>query len=284
MHTHVLGEQNMRDLSSLKSFDASKNKLPLFAIVMGASGGGKSSLLGTMPGKTLAFYFRSDLSGPSFSASTDGSDIVPFLVDPTDMTADEAVAELYGQLKNPDLIKSFKNITIDGLPALEDLLNRTDACLAAGLTKAGKVDSFGKDRFIQEKLSELVRLLVDQRTFGVNIAVTTLARIADDGGSTQITPRLRGFGTIEALLPSFATILLVVRNNQDRSHFLDMESKIFKKKVDTTGKEVAVASFSTRIEGLRVEQTPPKISPDLKKVLALQHRDLKYVAPETEVD
>lgn len=275
----------MRDLSAIKSFDATKNKLPLFAVVMGSSGGGKSSLLGTLPGKTLAIYFRSDLSGPSFSASTSGSDIVPFLVDPTDMTADEAVAELYEQLRNPNLVKTFKNITVDGLPALEDLLNRTEACLAAGITKAGKVDTFGKDRFVQEKLSELVRLLVDQRSHGVNIAVTTLARIADDGdGTTQITPKLRGFNTVEALLPSFATILLVVRNAQDRSHFLDMAAKIFKKKADQTGKEVAVASFSTRIEGLRVEQTPPKISPDLKKVLALQHRELKYTAPEADVD
>lgn len=272
----------MRSLASIKPFDASKSKQPLFAVVLGSSGAGKSFLGGTLPGKTLVIHFLSESHAPSSvaaGANTVGvkNTITPYMVDLPEMTPDEAVEELVAQLQSPDLPKQFDNIVMDGLPGLEELVMRSEAAKQAGISKAGKADNFAKDRYVSEKLTEVVRLLTILRTKGVNVVVTSLARVSDsETGDATVTPRLRGFGTLENLLPAFATILLTVRNNIDGTHYLELGAKFFRQKTDLTGRVTAVASFSTRIEGLSVDQTPPKISSDLRKVLALQNREVKF--------
>lgn len=278
----------MRDLSKLKAFDASKTKQPLLAVVLGSSGAGKSFLGGSMPGRTLVIHFLSESHSPSSvaaGAATLGvkATITPYLVDEPDSDPDAAIAELVQQLSSPELPKLFDNIFLDGLPGLEQLIMSSPAIAAASISKNGKLDNFAKDRLVSEKLAEVVRLLTIQRSRGMNIVVTSLARVADgEGGDANVTPRLRGFNSLEMLLPSFGTILLTIRNNIDGTHFLDMAGKFYRNKTDTTGKTVAVASFSTRIEGLSIDQTPTQISSDLRKVLALQNREIKFSRQESE--
>jgi len=272
----------MRNLAKIRPFDAAKAKWPLFAVVLGSSGAGKSFLGGTLPGRTLVIHFLSESHAPSSvaaGANTIGvkNIITPYMVDLPDMTADEAIEELVAQLQSPELPNQFDNIVMDGLPGLEELVMRSEAAKQAGISKTGRVDGFAKDRYVSEKLTEVVRLLTILRTKGVNVVVTSLARVSEsETGDATVTPRLRGFGTLENLLPAFATILLTVRNNIDGTHFLDFNARFFRQKTDLTGKVTAVASFSTRIEGLSIDQTPPTVSSDLRKILSLQNKEVKF--------
>jgi hypothetical protein len=282
-----------RNPLSIKPFQ--QQSKPLFALVLGASGAGKSTLLGTMPGRILYIYFRSDISGASFASSSSPDKVFPYLTDPrvtelgVDYSDDEAIADLLATVSNPALKDSYDSIACDGLPALEELLMRSPAIAEQSLSKKGAIDSFAKDRNVSLKMVALVLALVEQReTHGLNVAVTSLARVnTDDAGFTNITVKLRGFNTIETLLPSFPTIIFTGRDNTTRSHFIDFTAKVSKRKEDENGNEVAVAAFSTRIEGLRLENTPQRISKSenlsLQFILDLQHGKVK-IKPKKEAE
>ena len=185
-----------RNPLALKAFE--QNTKPLFALVLGASGAGKSTLLGTMPGRILYIYFRSDISGASFAAADESSTVFPYLTDPkvtetgADYSDDEAVADLLAVVSNPGLKSQYDSIALDGLPALEELLMRSPAINEQSLSKKGVLDSFAKDRNVSLKMVQILLALVEQReTHGLNVAVTSLARVnTDDAGFTNITVKI----------------------------------------------------------------------------------------------
>lgn len=243
--------------------DAKKelNNNQVAAIVLGPSGSGKSSLLGTFGVKTLYLYTTGEDHGAKAAKVQGSENIVPLCIDYEDgqkLDADDAFHRLLDVLGESAAIKEagFQAVSIDGATELEAIIRGTSAWKAACQTDKGKHNTFQEPaatlamfKRVMDKLKGL------QREIGIHYAMTCILDVkvvGDDGEVLESTPRLTGYSVAEGLIQQFPDVMVVGRmsKNDKIAHRIQMLAGVSKTSKDQAGVIKRCINFTPRITGV----------------------------------
>lgn len=248
----------------------------LRAIILGQSGSGKSSLLGTFGVKTLYLYGSGEDHGPSAARSL-GGDVVAVPWDKADgasLTPDAAFKRILSVLDDVEGIKKagFGAICLDSATELEILVKSTSAWKALCLTPKGGHNNFAETG----ATSQLIRQVIDalkavRKALNVHIAVTCILDVKamdSTGAIEEASPRLTGYHVAEGLIQQFGDVLVIGKLLKDEvsSHRLQFDSGVSKQSKDQAGQVKKMINFNPRIEGLSADKLPASFPADLKKL------------------
>jgi hypothetical protein len=254
------------------------NNRALFAMVIGASGSGKSSSIGTLPGRTLLIYGSGESHGPK-AAQALGGNVCAVCADVDEsgkaLTPDESFTRLLTILQDVDSIQKekFASVAIDGAPELEAILSKSNRFIQMCTTDKGKLDGFSKGPNMSALLREVVSALKVLHGKGINVVMTCRAdvRAMDDNGAiSDCAPKLSSYGVAESLISQFDDILLVgvVEVGGKRGHVFQFNNTISKTSKDLDGKIKKIFNFAPRVTCAR--DIPELLKADLKKVIELK--------------
>jgi hypothetical protein len=273
---------------------ANKNKVePLFALIIGQSGAGKSYFSGTSGLPTLFLYLRTEQHGPQAAASTNNN-ILPVCLDKFE-SSDSGITGLsnmkIGDVLSPDqtLLKlkhwsalNLKDegigaIVIDSLSDLESVIKDSTAFKQACLSATGKHNSYSEGPELIKKIREIVLSLNHHTDDGVHCFLTmagTVTATDENGAAHTIQPKTTCFGSAELLPRLFPDILLVSRlTYEGETKFACIFNGNFERKgKDQAGRVLKTLNFSPRLTGLSIEDLPDLVKADLKAVLALKNK------------
>lgn len=265
-------------------------KSPLLeAIILGPSGSGKSSVLGTFGVKTLYLYGSRESHGPK-AASVQGAKLIePVAFDhglwpgedtPRQWTGDESWQFLTAVLSDLVYLKAegYKAIAIDGFKVMEDIVKETTAWAEKCKSAKGVHNSFKESEASQELMGQIVSLLkTAQRELGVHIGVTAILDVKESdqyGGYVEAAPRLGGFGLAESLVQFFSDVLVVgkmTRAGETRYKFQFM-TDLAKVSKDEAGNQKRSLNFNPRLTGTT---PPPYMAADLAEVIRFKEEATK---------
>lgn len=247
----------------------------LCAVILGPSGGGKSSVLGTFGVKTLYLYGSGEDHGIS-AAQAVGGDVVGICWDKQagqDLKPDASFHRLTAILTDIDGIKSrgFGAVVIDGATELENLIQKTDRWANACLTDKGKHNNFAETGATGNMFRIVIQALKNLHKQGIHVAITCLIdvrQVDDEGAIVDASPRLGGYMVAEGILQQFGDVLLIGRMTKDEkvSHRLQFNSTLSKVSKDAGGTVKKLLNFSPRLSGITLEKLPVTAAADLKKV------------------
>ena len=257
---------------------AQLNNKALFAMILGASGSGKSSAIGTLPGKTLLIFGSGESHGPKAAAALGGA-VSAICVDVDEsgkaLTSDEAFARLMSIITDTDSIikEKFANVAIDGAPELEAILVKSTRFIQMCTTDKGKTDGYAKGPAMSTLFREVVSALKTLHAKGINVVMTCRAdvRAMDDNGAiSDCSPKLSSYGVAESLVSQFDDVLLVgcVAVGEKRGHVFQFSNTISKVSKDLQGTIKKILNFSPRVTGAK--DIPELLKADLKKVIELK--------------
>lgn len=260
------------------------------AVVLGSSGAGKSSLLGTFGVKTLLLYGTGESHSGKAAHAFGGDNIIPVCFDygtpegekiERYLTPDEAIKSLRSILQNHDLLRQLeiKAIAVDGLAVLERLVKETDRWKSKCLTAQGKHNTFKETEASLESLSAIIDdLKIAQKMLDVHIAMTCMLDVKDlakDGSIMEASPRLAGYMLAEGLIQQFSDVLVVgkisrtLEGKQVTKYKLQFMSDLSKASKDETGELKRAMNFNPRVSG--VANLPALIDADLSQLIKLKN-------------
>lgn len=259
------------------------NNKALFAIILGASGSGKSSLIGTTPGKVLFIFGSGEGHGPKAAAAL-GGDIVPICMDVGDdgaqLTPDESYTRLLAVLGDVAAIKAekFTAVALDGAPELEAILLKSKRFEAAITNEKGKINSFAKSSEMSALVREVIMALKRLHSEGLNVIVTCrtdVRSLEDDGSVGECSPKLSSYGVAENLISQFDDILMVgsMSAGGKTGYALQFGAAVSRVSKDENGKVKKILNFSPRITGAK--SVPEFMKADLKSVIDLKNGPAK---------
>ncbi len=246
-------------------------KRELNAVILGSSGAGKSSLLGTAGVPTLLLYFQGESHGVK-AAQASTKDLTSICVDTesgTSLGADAAYTRLLSILESPQDIKKLgvKFVAIDGLSEIEQLVRQTSKWKLACQSANGKHNNYGEGSATIALIKPIVNAL---KATGLHHAMTLIMDVTELGPYGEILeakPRLATYSVAESILQTFGDVICVGRMAKDdqvkyKLQFLTELTKVSKDERGTMKKSM---NFSPRIEGKR--DLPPYIDADLAKLI-----------------
>lgn len=223
----------------------------VFGVVAGARVSGKSTIPGTLPGKTL--MLQADLLETGSNSALKlakklGNDLV--------VLEFKSYGELVEVLQDPD-ITEFDNVYIDGLSAITDQLYTSES-----IQKTIKKNVWDGFRDLWQDTTNLLllakKLSVKQNVF---FTLAVKEKFDRDGSLIAIEPVTKGNATIEEVKKLCPTIVFTVASSST-----DEEGH-------TTIKRQLVTSYlgvySARIDSLLDDENPGIIDADLSKVINL---------------
>jgi len=226
-------------------------KQGIFAVVAGARTSGKSTIPGTLPGKTLMLQAKLLETGSKSAvalAKELGNDLT--------VLSFGNIAELDEYLQDADL-KKFDNLYIDGLSAVTDQLY-TDPAVAKVLKK-NVWDGF------REIWEQATRILLTVKSLSDDLNVFFSLAIKEkwdrDGNLIAIEPEIKGNATMGEVKKLCPTILYTIGTPFD-----DEEGKTHVKRQLVTG---YMGVYAARIDSLLDHQNPGIMDADLGQVIAL---------------
>lgn len=260
---------------------------PLFALIMGASGGGKSSALGTFGVPTLVLTGVTESHGAiAARALAEDKDLVvgmSYIVRRVDGTVDSTASfkNLLEILRDPALPENFNAVGVDGCSELQGIIKETARFKELITTDAGKVNVFKEPEAYGVMFGEMINALLALQNKGVHCA-TTCAAIVTGGneGSDEITarPNLYGYTTAENLCRNFPDIFYVtmLREEDAEGNENTVHRFVFNPKVSAVAKDIktgkvtkqSFSNFSPRISYFTREQLPERSEVNLAKVIA----------------
>lgn len=257
--------------------DASSTALE--AIILAPSGGGKSTLAGTLGCKTLYLYASGENHGVKAARSVGGKDVVPVCFD-TARSPDDALQTLLEILSNNEAVTKhgFGAIVIDGASELETLIRTSQSWKKACATSKGGHNSFEEPKATIAGFRPIITALKDlQRAHGVHFAMTCILDAKDLGPNGEICeaiPRLQGYSVAESLVQQFGDVLVVGRMEKNGAvkHKIQFATGLTKKSTDEAGTIKRMLNFAPRIAGLNVGDLPPYLDADLKQVIELKQK------------
>ena len=266
------------------------NNKALGALIMGASGGGKSFITGTLGVKTLYMYTLGEDHGPK-AASVQGKDqVVPLCInydadgnlltyiDGETPDYDKIYGNLLNILSSGDALKEagFEALVLDGVPELESIIRSTNLWKEKCKTNKGAHNSFAEGPAVNELMRPVFNLLKDcQRKHGMHYVVTMtldVAQVGDDGSIIQASPQLSTYAVAETVARQFGDILVVGRMSKGDSvkHKIQFMSNVTRASKDLNGIIKKAMNFTPRLGAVPVENLPPIMDADLSKVLELK--------------
>lgn len=247
----------------------------LCAAILGSSGGGKSSILGTFGVKTLYLYGSGEDHGVAAAQSL-GGEVVGICWDKQngqDLKPDAAFNRLVTILKDVEGIKSrgFGAVTIDGATELEVLIQKTERWANACLTDKGKHNSFAETGATNGMFRDVIHALKGIHKAGLHVAMTCLIDtkgLDEEGAVSEAAPRLGGYMVAESILQQFGDVLLVGKMVKDDkvSHRLQFNGTVSKVSKEANGTIKKLLNFSPRVTGITLDKLPSSIPADLKKL------------------
>lgn len=259
-------------MSLLKKGLAAKPKMePLFCVILGPQGGGKSGLAGTLGVKTLVLRTpvesHGGTSARTVSKGTFGEDnIVELNIMEDAKNADEAWENLLATVSDPELPKHFGAVVIDSLTDLQtNLFHELTAWKEATMTKEGKRNKLaepGAD-------AELFNLLINQRLKrltekGVHVVMLAAAQIitmGDNGDEIVAKPGLQGANP-SALINRSCPDVLLVNKVRDTETGVWEHKLLFYPKVTKESKTLAGVVTKTENFNMRVSHVPSDKLPE----------------------
>lgn len=266
----------------------------LFALLLGPSGGGKSSLLGTFGEKTLLLYTTGEDHGPKAAAAIGRDNVVPLCIDYYDggiLTPDESLDLLTEVLDNHDWLKEmgFRAIGIDGATQLELLFRGTARWKKMCETKNGKHSGFEEPKATAVMFKEIVdKLKSAQRALGLHVAMTCVLDVKELGPHGEIkesAPKLTGYMVAEGLVQQFGDVLVVGRMaKKDKvKHKIQMLAGVTKTSSDAdTGEIKKTINYSPRLTCVGLDDLPTLIDASLKTVYEIKQQKLSEAADGSE--
>lgn len=264
---------------------AGLKKTPLQAIVLGSSGAGKSSLLGTFGVKTLYLHGTGEDHGPRAASALGGELVLPVCIDQDEsgkeLNADSVFNAIKEICRDESFIKSnnIEAIVLDGFAVLEHLAKKTASWKVKCQTSAGKHNTFKESEASLEILTEVIDALkCAQREHGVHIAVTGMLDVkakSADGSILEAAPRLAGYGLAEGLIQQFGDVLVVgkmVKNNVSK-YKLQFMTDLSKASKDEHGDLKKAMNFSPRLSG--IVNLPSLMDADLATLVKFKKENIK---------
>jgi hypothetical protein len=265
-----------------KRFVAQQSKVdPLFAIVLASRGGGKSGLIGTLKKPTLYLYLLeenhglaaaravgkgNDLSGVCLNMDAAGK-----VTSTPENNPDGALKELYAILDTDGLEKEFGAVALDGFSALDRYIY-----MSSEVQKASKYD---QNKAILAVYDRIIGKLKALNFKGLDVIVTCASegQADSDGKSANLTPKLRGTGTVDSVIGQFAEVLVVGKVEIADGESGEVEPTFalqFGTQIEKSGKRITGQSFGVtfrpRIACLRHDQTPSLMPADLSLLQKLK--------------
>lgn len=252
----------------------------LEAVILGPSGGGKSTLLGTFNTRTLYLYTLGENHGPKAAMTYGGKNILPICLDYVDgyqLNADQTYSRALEILTSNELEKAkIGAVAIDGATELELIIRETTRWKEMCKTAQGKHNGFAEPAATISLFRPILNNLKGlQREIGIHYAITCTLDVKDVGENGEIidsNPRLFGYAVAESLVQQFGDILVVGRMVRDEEvkhkvQFLAGVSKVSKDEVGTVKRSI---NFNPRISGIAVNDLPNIIDADLERVIKLK--------------
>ena len=252
--------------------DTVKKETNLFAVVFGSSGGGKSSIAGTLPGKTIILHTLAEkhsvLAAQTLAAQSNVDAKIRGICIDADKSPDAALAylnDLLLSLGNTDV----DNIVLDSLNSLEGYVLRTSTRFAKECrSEKGNHNSFQETPVITTMLREIGQKLNLLHNKGKNVIATCAVNVQalnDDGSIANAAPMLSTFGVALTVAQLFPTVLLVGRVGDE--HLLQFRADMKKESKDALKRLMKTENFSPRIAGLLVDQLPETSPADLSLII-----------------
>jgi hypothetical protein len=259
------------------------NNKALFSIILGASGSGKSSLIGTAPGKVLFVFGSGEGHGPKAAAAL-GGDIVPICMDVgddgTQLSPDAARLRLLDILGDVTAIKAekFSTVALDGAPEVEAIFLQSQRFINAVTTDKGKVNTYAKPGEMSILVREVVMALKRLHSEGLNVLVTCrtdVKSLEDNGAVSECMPKLSSYGVAENLISQFDDVLMVGAMSIGGKQGFALQFGAAVSRVSKTEEGVVkkILNFSPRITGAK--DVPEYMKADLKKVIELKSGTVK---------
>lgn len=258
----------------------------LFALLLGPSGGGKSSLMGTFGEKTLLLYTTGEDHGPKAAAALGRDNVVPLCIDYYDgnvLIPDESIDLLYEVLDNHTWLQEqgFRAICIDGATQLELLFRGTTRWKKMCETKNGKHSGFEEPKATNVLFKEVVdKLKTAQRALNVHVAMTCVLDVKALGPHGEIqesAPKLTGYMVAEGLVQQFGDVLVVGRMEKKGKvkHKIQMLAGVTKTSSDAdTGEIKKTINYSPRLTCVGLDDLPTLMNADLAEVYAIKQEKL----------
>ncbi len=249
------------------------------AIVLGPSGSGKSSLLGTFGVKTLYLYGTGEDHGPKAARALGDANIVPVCIDQDEgktLAPDEVFKRLIDILSNREGIKKagFGAIALDGATELESIIRSTTKWKQLCTTDKGKHNGFAEPAATLQMFKPIIDGLKHlQRELGIQYAMTCILdvkQMAENGELLESSPRLVGYSVAEGLIQQFPDVLVVGRmvKGDKISHRIQFLAGVSKQAKDLAGQVKKSINFTPRLTG--VKELPNTLDADLTKVAELK--------------
>ena len=246
------------------------------AILLGASGSGKSRAMGSLGVKTLYLYGSGENHGPQSASLFPGADIVPMCYDYLDgkvLSPDQAYQFLLAILRDHASLKSLgiKAIALDGVTELEAIIRSSEEWKERCKTKDNKHNTFGEGPATLAMFREVFAALKDlQRELKVHYVLSCILEVKSTdsfGEIEEASPSMQGYSVADGVVRQFGDILVIGKMKRAdeikyKFQFLTDLSKVSK---DAVGSVKKVLSFSPRLAG--VKQIPNLMDADLSKVI-----------------
>lgn len=264
---------------AIKEAATAANSPLVGAIILGSSGAGKSSLMGTSGLKTLYLYTSGEDHGVKAAKAIDGADIVPVCLDYADgikLGNDDTYARLLAILGSSEALAGQKigMVAVDGASELEAVIRGTKAWAQACLSASGKHNAFGEPSATVSMFRPILSGLKDlQRKIGCHFAVTCILDVKAMGPNGEIeeaSPRLLGYSVAESLVQQFGDVLVVGKMAKEGvvRYKLQTLTDIVKVSKDDKGTLKRSFNFAPRLSGL--QNLPAYMNADLKDVIKLK--------------
>lgn len=237
-------------MSIINDLIKKKQKKGVFCVVAGLRLSGKSTLAGTLPGKTLLIQAALRETGSSSAqalASQRGNELV--------VVEFETLQELNAVLLEA-AESDFNNIYIDGITAITEIKYNEPEVLKVATSKLpwGAFDTIKKT---MADFIELSKKIAEQKQKNVFMTLALNAEFDAAGGLVEVKPELKGKATL-SVIKGYAPTVLVIRASKDE------HGKLMRELVTKND-----GPYSARIDTLLDDQNPGVVAADLALVLAL---------------
>ena len=275
---------SMFNFASLKMQSQQQKLGPLFALITGSRGSGKSSLLSTFPGDILMIYSQDEDHGIKAAMSNarfNKGKITPLAMDMQEnikLSGDQVLKRMHDIVDAliAEQTPSFKAIAIDSMAAYESHVRKSRDFIAANQYQSNEVNA--------NKMIDIINKLKILSTKGVHVLVTCPATGQRDvnGVFSQLTPVLTGYGATDKVFGAFGDILVVgpvtvmdQESQQVSTQFCLQFGGDFSKSGKSFTGIPRTVNFKTRVTGLMQHELPLIMNASLEELLIYRHETFK---------
>ena len=253
---------------------------PMFGVLFGCSGSGKSSALGTTGLTTLVVHGPTE-NHAATNAKTRAED--PSLITGLDYTVyaedgkvnfNASYKNLLTILRDPGVAEAFEVVALDSLTELQSIVAGTTQFTDLITNDKGKINKFHEGDAYLKLMGEVINALLNLQQKGVHVFATCAAVIKsqdETGEAVEAKPMLQGFSVGDGIARSFSDVLFVnlLRTEEGPKHTFLFQPTLGMASKDLNGKvsKMSFANFTPRLSYYLRDQLPETADVDLGKII-----------------